>query len=199
MAPNFPGPFEVRINYTTNAGSLPRSHQLRLSMNMNIEADPGDPFSDWTAQSRLGATPQLDTWVDALVALIGVRYPAATSFVDAELWEYDPGTFNAAFRSSYSIGAVGTSMGTAILDGQEIYTFRSQNGGSARLNLMEAIGTPGQSVAYPNTATSVDDIMEFITDLASPVIARDNGYLFAPLNWHPGFNERLFKKRYRNL
>lgn len=199
MAANFPGPFEVRINYTTNAGSLARSHQLRLSMAMNIEADPGDPFSDWTAQSRLGATPQLDTWVDDLVALIAVRYPAATSFVDAELWEYEEGTFNAAFRSSYSIGAVGVSMGTAIPDGQEIYTFRSQNGGSARLNLMEAIGTPGVSVAYPNTATSIDDIMEFITALASPVRARDGGYLFAPLNWHPGTNERLFKKRFRNL
>jgi len=196
---NYPGPYEVRINYTTSSGGLVRSHQLRLSMDMSVIADPGDPFSDWTALSRAGATPQLNTWVDGLIALIKIRYSNQGTFNDAELWKYTASSFDASYQSSYPIAVVGTSGAGLNPDSQEIYTFRSVNGGNARLNLMESIAIQGNSLVYAASAASVKAIFDYITALASPVIGRDNGYLFTALNWHPGINEALFKDRYRNL
>lgn len=197
MAINYPGPFEVRILYTASASSIATNHQVRFSMNMNTEADPGDPFSDWTAQSRLGATPQLDTWVDDLMALLQPLFNTTTSFSVAELWEYDPGTFNAAFRSSYALGLLGTSASPTIADSQALITFRSQLGGSARVDLRRTKFSEAVTDAYPFGDTDVQALANFISAVGSPVIARDGGYLFSPLNFLRGFNEKLSKLRLR--
>lgn len=194
---NFPGPYEVRLLYTTNNGAADIDHQMRFSMDMDTPAGPGDPFSDWTCLSRFGAAPQLDTWVDNLILKLKVVYNASSSFVSAELWKYAPLSYDAAFQSAYPIGVAGTNVGATVPDAQSIITFRSQLGGSARLNLMEAVygGSPTQS--YPFSIALLNDVADFITDVQSPVVARDGGYLFSTLHLLLGLNEALFKKRMR--
>jgi len=200
MAINYPGPYEVRIRYTTPiSGNTTFTHRLRLSMDMGTPADPGDPFSEWTALSRQGQTPQLDDWVDDLVALLQPLYHTGTTFVDAELWLYTPGTFDAAFQSTYPIALAGTSSTQNSLNAQAIITFRSQLGGSGRVNLMEAISGFGVEQGFPTNSALINALATFITALGSPVIARDGGYLFTPLKYLPGINEALFKKRFRQL
>jgi hypothetical protein len=194
---NFPGPYEVRVIYSTAAGGITRFHELRLSMDMSNPADPGDAFDQWTTLSRLGATPQLDTWVDALVVLLQPIYHTSTDFISAELWEYSPASFDAEFRSSYVIGEVGTNASAAVIAGQAILTFRSLNGSHARINLMESSQAIGPTQSYPTSVGVINNLFDFIVAQASPVIARDNGYLFNALKMHPGQNEALFKAHYR--
>lgn len=199
MTINYPGPYEIRVNYTTVASGLTRGHQMRLSLDMFTAADPGDAFSEWITLDKGGTHPALDTVVDDLVLKLKVRFNASSTINDAELWQYTPGTFDAAFRSTYSIAVVGTSGGATVADSQEIYTLRSVNGGNARLTLMETAAAAGPSLAYAACAASVKDVFDRLTIQASPFIARDNGFLFTALKWHPGINEALFKDRYRNL
>jgi hypothetical protein len=195
---NYPGPWEIRIAYTTNFGSGDKDHTMRVSVDVDSDPGPGSAFADYDLKSRAGLYYTAASFVDALVTVVKELYPAAASFNSAELWKYASGTFNAAFQSAYTIGVAGVNGASSHLHGQGILTFRSQNGGSARLNLMEPVLTPGPTLQYPTSTTIIDDVFDFITASQSPVLARDGGYLFAPLNWLPGRNERLFKKDYRD-
>lgn len=195
---NFPGPYQVRLRYqaATTVGS--RQHWGSVNLDMDTPADPGDPFVDWVCKSRLGATPTLKAFVDGLVAVVKERYPATESILYAELWQYTPGSNDAHFLSSYDINVVGTNVSSLVQDSQEIYTFRSTNGGSARFNLMDTVAVPGQFLGYAGVGPTIKAVFDYLTAQNSPALARDNGYLFNPLNWLPGVNEALFKDRFRS-
>lgn len=195
--PNFPGPWEVRINYIVISLAGTRPHSQRFSLDMNTAGDPGDTFADFNVLSRDSSNPALDAWLDAYIDLVREIYHTDTTFVDAELWKYTPESFDAAFYATYAIGLAGLSASGTTADGQGIMTFRSQNGGSARLNFMETIAAAGATTPIASATAAVQDIADYITDPGSPVIARDNGYLFTALNWLPGLNEGLFKDRFR--
>ena len=197
MAANFPGPYELRIRYSTIVTSITNIHQLRISMDMNVTADPGDPFSDWTCQSRIGASPQLDTFTDDVAAVMQPFLRTDADILDAELWEYTPGSFDAAFRSTYTIGVAGTAGGATVPDSQGILTFRTQLGGVARFDIRDITISAGAKVSVGAAPTIVQDVADLLTANGSPMIGRDNSYVFVALNWLPGLNERSFKKRLR--
>jgi hypothetical protein len=194
---NYPGPWEIRIGYNVSISGKTRGHELRMSVDVDTDPGPGSVFGDYDLVSRAGLYYTAETWTDAFVALMKVIYKTDGTIVAAELWKYDSGSFNAAFQSAYSIGVAGTSALSTQLWSQQILTFRSQNGGSARLNFMESVKTVGPTDPYPTSDSDIDDIFDLVTASQSPVIARDGGYLFAPLNYLPGTNEHLFKKDYR--
>lgn len=198
MAINYPGPYQVRLFYQTIAGGdLTEQHVLQLNVDVDTAADPGDPFDEWVLKSRLGAAPQLDTWVDDLVAVLVPHFKTTSSISRAELWKYTAGSFNAAFQSSYTIGEAGTSTDGVLYDREDIYTFRSTNGGLAKLYLERPIGNIQVTAQFPTGTAIINNLANFITANASPVIARDNGYLFQALNFLAGYNEASFKNRLR--
>lgn len=194
---NYPGPYELRLFYTWTYGGLTYNSVFRHSLDMQTPADPGDPFEDWLCQSRTGDLPYLDVWTDALVALIKVFYHTSSNFGHAELWEFDPGTYNAHFLSTYTVGVAGTSATATKRASQMILTLRAQNGGSCRLTLGGVVLDVNVTDPYPFANTDANNLADFCVGPDSPLIARDGSYAFSPLNYMVGENERYFKKLYR--
>lgn len=194
---NYPGPWEVRIFYNTTSAGKTNNSVMRMSVDVDTPPDPGSAFEDYSLKSRQGLFYNAKTFVDALIVLVKVAFHTSSNFSHAELWKYQTGTFNADFQSSYTIGVAGTSATATSQLFESITTFRSQNGGSARLHLVQPVYGVNITDTYPFATQSMQDIAAFVVSLNSPMIARDGGYLFSPLHWMVGQNEKLFKDFYR--
>jgi len=199
MALNFPGPFEVRIFYQTNeTPAAIAAHVLRLSCNMSIEGDPGDPFSEWIPYQKNGsAVSSLDTHVDALMAVVRPFYVAAVDFVGAELWEYAPGTFDAVYRASYTLGLAGTGAGTTQVAGQLVTTFRTVNGGIFKIDLRGTNIAAGATQSFPIGAGVATNLANYLVGGTTIWWARDNSYPLVPLKYMPGQNEKAWRVAFR--
>jgi len=193
MATNYPGPFEVRINYTTAEPVAINKHQLRLSFQCAATGSPGDPFANWAPIARNGTSAvSLANHVNSLIAAIDDQYVAATSFVDAELWEYTPGTFDAIYRSAMAINSPGTGVGSVQSMAQTIWTFRTSLGGVMKVDLRGSNHAPGLRSTLPGTG-NVAVLSNYIVNAAQPWWGRDNSYPIAPLYFLPGQNEHAFQ------
>lgn len=193
MAINYPGPYEVRIFYHTNEAAAIADHVLRLSCNMNVVASPGDPFSSWSATKRDGTGVVLSTAVDALIVLVKPFFHSSTDFIYAELWEYTPSSFDAIFRSSYTIGVSGTSASVTVSAAQTVVSFRTATGGIFKVDMRGTISNPAIGISFPTAITIVDNLAAHLVGASSPWIGRDNGYPLSPIRYLPGQNERAWR------
>jgi len=194
MTANFPGPFELRINYISNEPSTINEHQLRLSFECGLTGDPGDPFDAWHPITKGGSSALgLDSHVTALMAAIEDNWSNTTDFLDAELWEYDVGTYDAIFRSTEAIGTSGGSGSGTQSMSQSIWTFRAALGGIMKVDFRATIHAPGTKVSLPSTGI-VQSTADYFLDDDSPWWARDNSHPIAALKFLPGQNERAFRK-----
>lgn len=198
MAENFPGPYTCRILYTT--GTNNRQHLMTLNCDVDSEPSVGAAFSTFSFVQRDGTPIQADSAVDTWIALIDVLWEDITNFVSAELWKHTPLTYLSSFKSSYSIGQPGTdAVNPTVAAGQTIYTFRTQEGGIMKLSFLETVTGAGVSRSYPTTFAPTDAVFDFVASDSNWILARDTSYPVSPLRWHPGTNEALFKKIYRDL
>ena len=199
MAVNYPGPYEVRIFYTvdTTPGG-PRQHQCRFSCTLVGTPSPGDPFNTIDVFLSGGTSAALHTTTLAVVNVLEDLFNSTDATFDyAELWKYESGTFNADFVSSYTIGSAGTSASATVPCSESIFTFRSTNGGVAKLVLLDTVGAPNQPAAYADLNAINKAIVDYwMSATLSPVKARDNGTPFSFIRLFPGQNEALFKDRY---
>jgi len=194
---NYPGPWQIRIFYTTPFNLVNYEHVLRCNVDVDTDPGPGSDFADYDLVSRAGLYYDADSWTDALAAAMQTFLNAVCSIDYAELWKYDGISNNAAYQSSMTLGLNGTN-GTAVAaDSQAIMSFRSVNGGHGFMEVLHSSFSPGQKTGYTGAPSDVQDFMDLVTDLQSPALARDGGYLFSPLNWLPGSSEKLFKDRFR--
>src|SRR5574342_603528 len=197
MAINYPGPFDVRINYLTNEPSQVAQHQIRVSCDCPLVCNPGDAFTAWFPVNKAGSNViNLDTKVNDFLVELKKHFISAVTFQNAELWEYTPGTFDAAFRSTKAIGAAGTGTGTTRDGGQVIWTWRTANGGILKLDLRGSLNAAGVRVALPGTG-DVAARNTYMLASTTPWIARDGSFPVAGLFFAPGQNENAFKKLYR--
>jgi len=194
MAINYPGPYEVRINYTV-AG---RSHQQRL--NVRIDGTPVAGVDDFTTIDALRRddTPvALDSEVDDWVDLIKVYFNSTDGdIVNAELWKYEAESFNADFVAAYDIAVAGTSATATSPASQLMWTFRTQEGGVMKISLMDVHVTPGAKISPPYTSGNLA-VANAVVLGTSPWLARDTSYAIANIGLYPGQNEKLFKDIYR--
>jgi len=196
--PNFDGLYELRIFYTTTpVGFTIMQHRMTLDIKVNDSPPPGTVFPDIDYTARNGTVSSFDGWVDALVVLLQAIYPAATDISFAEMWFIPEGTTSGTFISSYPIGVNGTSANPSIPARQVTLTFRSIGGGTARCQLMESDSNIDTVEFPPYSYVDYFNIAEYITAPTSPVLARDNTFVFSNIKWNNGQNERLFRKRYR--
>jgi hypothetical protein len=194
MTTNFPGPYEVRINYVVAT----RPHQQRL--NLRVDGTPVAGVDDFTtidALRRDDAPFALDGEVDDWVDLMKVFYNSTDAdFTNAELWKYEPLSFDASFVAAYDIGVAGTSGTSTQPASQIIATFRTQEGGIMKINLMDVVTSPGQPITPPY-AGSVAALFNPVVNGTVPWLARDTSYPIAHIRTYPGQNEALFKKIFR--
>lgn len=200
MAIRYPGPFGLRIFYTMSFSSVPLQHQMELNIDLaGTPVTPGQLFSDYDIKVRAATTQALDAYVDDWVALIRPFFSNAggNSIDRAELWEYTPDSFDASFVSTYDIALAGTSVSSTSPSSQGIFTFRSQNGGIMKISLMETVIPAGPTDFPPLLDAARQDLANFVISLNNGFLARDDGWPFALMAFHPGQNEAVFKKRNR--
>lgn len=194
MAINFPGPYQIRLQYTLSA----RVHVQQLNLQVSGTPNVGDPFSSIDALQRDTNTIGLDTAVDAWVALMKVIYPSSSGTIDfAELWKYAPGTFDASYVSAYPIAVAGTSGAGVVNASESIITFRTQQGGTLRLHFLDNVIVSGATDSPPFANAGLEAIRQFVESDNNWIYARDNSYPIAAIAAYNGVNERLFKKLFR--
>jgi hypothetical protein len=200
MALNFPGPYGIRIFYTTTpTGFATRSRKMEFYVSTVGTPSPGTSALSIDLTARGGATVNLDAEVDALVALLRPMWPAATDFTHYELWRYIPGSFDAIFITTEPIALSGTGAGSSSPAGQSIITLRTLEGGIAKVSLMESILGPGPQQGFPTGNAAVNALANFLSHPTQTVyLGRDTSYIVAAKGLFPGQNERLFKDRYRS-
>lgn len=198
MTINYPGPYEIRIEYAVTIGTTPLTHRLRVNVALVEPVVAGTPFTGITAVLRNGSNLALNTLTDTFVGLIRPFFNTAnTAFVAAELWKYTPGTFDAEFISSYNIGLGGNNAAAAVLASQAIYTFRTTEGGTMKITLMESATSQGAKILYSALSAANQALVDFLIAVNAPFLARDTSYPFSFVALYPGQNEAVFKKRLR--
>ncbi len=199
MVQNFPGPYELRFSYQTVTGGVTLSHTQRLNIDLTADPNPGDAFNNINAKTRAGiATPDLATVVEAWITLMAYRFHTTTVFGIVELWKYTAQSFDALFISSYNPTAnAGLNANPVQGTRQEVFTFRTQEGGILRIQLMEGMFDSNVKEPYPTSAQDVDDIFEFVISTVNWILARDTSYPFSALNHLGSENEKLFRIRHR--
>lgn len=191
---NYPGPFELRIYYQTAQGAASTNSQFRVSLDLASDPGPGLNFDDYAVKRRDLSSEDLGTLTDELVTILRPFFNSASaSLINAELWKYEVGTYNAQFYASYTLGLAGTSGSSTQAWNQVVITFRSTSGGSARLTLMQTVKVTNVTDPYPFADTQAADLAAWAVGAQSWVLARDGGYLHSPKNYMSGQNEHLFK------
>lgn len=194
---NTPGEFELRFKYRTVASGFTRSHQHRMSVNLDDPLTPGLAFGAYDVIQRDAAVQDLAVFVAAYMGVLQPLFHTSADFPVVELWRYTPGTFDAQFWAALALAVNGTSASAAVVDGQSIITFRTAGGGSARVSLMEGIANVAATSAFPTSSAVVNTYAAFVSSSATPFVGRDNTFIIVPINWLPGTNEALTKGRIR--
>lgn len=200
MTLNFPGPSVLRIFYTVEPGLLtPMEHTLQLNFEPDVTPSPGTLFANIAVNPRVVADHPLSTVCDELVAYLRPLFTAVdVTFDRAECWNVAPGTFDYTYVSTYDISLAATGVGSVQIASQNIYTFRSWEGGILRLYLQETETAPGLPLAYSDMGSGHQDLVDYFTsDSHSFFLARDTSYPVAFLRMLPGESEAIFKRRYR--
>lgn len=194
MALNFPGPFQVRFNYTVQS----RRHQQRLNLDVTGSPAPGLAFASYQVARRGAADAGLQGLVDSYITLIKAIYNSTdANFVDATLWKYAPGTDDATFYAAYAIGVVGGVASASVVDSQSRISYISLEGGTMFMDFMEAVVSIGITDPYPFADANVQAIANFVIGTNNWILAKDTSYPIAARAFNPGQNEALFKKRLR--
>lgn len=191
---NYPGPYEVRMFYTVNT----IQHVQRLNVRVDGTPAPGTAMADIDFLRRdnltYTATDEIEDWADLIKPLLS----SASSTIDfAELWKYEPGTFNAEFISTHPLAVAGTNASAYNPAGQIIFTFRTLEGGLMKISVMETTFLKGLPLAYPAMSAAAQAVADAVQLGTSPWLARDTSYPFSFIKLFPGENEATFKKRYR--
>lgn len=204
MAINFPGPYELRIFYTPTSLTTPIiQHVNKVNVSLVETAAQGDDFANYDINDKDGATTvALSTVVEDYLTLLMASYPNTVDVDAVELWKYATAqSFDSVFWSSYTPTAnVGTGTGTIQPAQQNIYVFRSAEGGIMKLSPMETLQPAGAPESYASLEAYQSAIVDFILDgdgatYTAPFLARDTSYPFSFKQMFPGQAEDLWKKR----
>lgn len=196
MTMNYPGPYELRIYYNVYTGSITLTHCQRLNVRVDGTPVPGTPMGDIDFLRRdntpFSATGEIDAWVTLMRARFATH--ANNVITHAELWKVAPQSFDASFVSTYGINVAANGAGNTTIAGQEIYTFRTLEGGIMKLSFMQTGEPVGPPKSYAALIAGQKAIVDAVVNGTSPWLARDTSYPFAFIRMFPGQNEALFKK-----
>lgn len=200
MASNFPGPYQLRYYYTSAPGLLPQfTHVLQFNIDLTDPPTPGDAFLDLEVERRVGVPVALNAvstaFVDVFKAILSL---ADQEILYAELWAYTPGTFDAQYISTETINTAGTNGGSSTAAQQDIWTFRTLEGGIMKIYTQECIDTGVLQDSYSDLDQSEKDFADwFFDDASSYALGRDTSYPHAFFRRSAGQSEHMFKLRFR--
>jgi len=195
---NYPGPYELRLFYTTNEPTIIADHVLRLSFRTASDPEPGTGFDAIQTLNKSGAPSNfLSVVLTDLLTFVRPFYLPAVDFVRAEVWKYPPSSFDALFISAQSVGLGGNGTGTTTIAGQLIFTFRTSFGGVMKVDLRGTTVSPREKLSFPTAFAAFNNLADYFLFSGTPFIGRDNGVPIATMFALAGQNERAWKKVYR--
>ena len=194
MPPNFPGPYEIEQTYTVDG----IKHRYRVNFGSDNDYQPGDLYPAMTMKNRSGVEVNLQTYYEALFNAIRATY-STTLFTmdDLTIWKYTPLTFDRTFITSLSTPAVGQTATAYTPAHTSIYTFRTFEGGIAKLTLLETTSTSNAQITYAAANAQAQAIFDAFTDPDAGWLGRDTSFILAPLRLNLGQNEAIWRKRFR--
>lgn len=193
MAFNFPGPYQVIIEYTVDG----LTHNLALNCDVVGDPAPGTVMSSIDVVTRGGGSDTIITAVEDLVTILKQWYTAADTFVKFDLWKYTPYSFDKLWISTHSLAISGTSGSSTVKAGELIFTARTQEGGLWKLTLEESVVGTFEKTAWGAVGGTAATLLALVEGTDNWMLARDTSYPIAGMNYLHGQNERIFRKRYR--
>lgn len=202
---NYPGPYELRIDYTPYFGSgNVFGRQQRLNVDIVEPANQALTFDQYNFRDIDGVTSNaLDDLVEDWLTLQNALFNNGTTIDGVELWKYPTAqSTDAVFWAAYQPTAnLGTSASDSLDAGQNILSFTSQEGGTMKVIQMESILQPGQPVGRANLVAAVEAVVDFVlngdgVNYGAPFLARDTSYPIKFNKMFPGVNEAAWKKRF---
>ncbi len=195
MAINYSGPYQLRFNYQP----LEVSRQFRLHIDLNNTPSGGDDSSTIEYVTRDGFGTDLSFFVENVLGDIGEGFKtAANTFGQVELWKYQPNSEVASFISAYTPINQSLSAGDNIANNQFTFTFRTIEGGVAKLVLLDCAFDIGDTqINYPTGIPALDNIFDGLSAGDSPMLGKDTSFAFAPFKVSQGQNELLWRNRNR--
>lgn len=195
MVQNFPGPFEVEIEY--DVAGLTHRQRLNCAVASPLPA-PGTPPNAIDLIKRNGTNVALDAAVLAWVNLLAPRFETLVStFVGYTFWEYEPLSTVKKFITADTLGVDGSSTLPASFAQQETFTFKTAEGNDMRIVLLETISVDDNQVPIPASGPSTAAIGSFIDSDVNWILGRDTSYPIAQRLLSKGENEAVWRKRFR--
>lgn len=191
---NYPGTYEIELAYTSDAVE----HKLRLNCELTSDPTLGDDFSTWSFVTKSAGSIQGDTGVDAFLAVFRPLKHSDVDIINATLWKYQVGTFAKDFKGVYDINLAGTSGSDARRAFEDIYTFRSTNGGILKIHDLDCANSDYLQEPYASMTTVQKDFVDYVLSSTSWLIARDDGYPYSFLKVSNGLNNALERRYYRS-
>lgn len=201
MAFNYPGPYEVEIEYTTPISGVTLPHSLKVNCAAIGTPAPGSPASAISLQTRSGTPALIQTCVDGLWAFL--RPMLHTSVVAAvwTLWRYPvAGSFAKDFITSGTLtNPAGTAAAVPTAAFYGIFKFRSAGGGTMGITLLESVHSQKTKIPLTANVSGNDNqkLAAYVISTAGWMIARDDSFPIVPTTLSQGENERLFRQRFR--
>lgn len=195
---NFPGPYE--IEYRLTGFSAPtREHVMRFNVAASGTPAIGANPNTIDIQKKGGATAKLDVVASALWDYIRLAYAATVVCAGYQFWRYTTGTYAKTFIATGAVTTPAGATGSINVAQETILTFRSANGGIAKIALLEPnISGNSKTALVPNAAgTAVQKIAAYVLSADSPVMARDDAFLINALVDARGENESIWRLVYR--
>lgn len=201
MALNYLYPNAMKFTYTvgdeshaflTHTQTIP----VIVSSGGTIGADPVDVL----LSTRDGGTVNMQSAIENYLAVLRGMFITDTSFGAFELYSYPPdsndGTFLTSYTSSTYTGGVIT-VGDPRWTRQIIYTFRTYQGGIAKVNILEGAYTSDAKLTYGALEEDEQDFIDYVLSDDSWLVGRDGGHYLSFLRASGGQNEKLWRIRFR--
>jgi hypothetical protein len=195
---NYPGPYEVELQYSVAVGTQTLLHKQRLNCNVTNSPAVGTTFNLINVARRALADVALDNMIIDYINLIDGQFNSANvSIVGANLYKYVPNSFVKTFVSSYTSGAPGTSASAVQPATQQTLTFRTQEGGRFRLTYLETSSGFRGIDTLPLADATMSAIVTFVIGTGNWILGRDTSYPVSFIRQLGGENESVFDKRFR--
>lgn len=208
MTLNFNYPLQARLYY--EYAGLEHVHTVGLRPGTGVMAAvPGMGTEFYQLGDFNGEDISFATWADfyvngspfSLPVAQGIKYfmGNTTTISRVELWRFLPGTNNGQFLGVQEMGVVGTFGGVGSLLGSMIWTFRTAEGGTARIQIMEGrMSDQTGRYAYSALDAAVKIFLQkMYLDAGACTIARDGSRMVSFIRQSNSQNESVFKKRHR--
>jgi len=190
-----PGPYTLEIDYVY----VGLSHTLQVSCDTIGAAIPGTPADTVSMKGKNTTDVSLEEFANDFWGVIRPFFQNITLASTFTLWKRNLNNADKQFISAGGLIAPnGSSTATAIPSSQAIFTWRSNNGGILKINLLEGIFYSQPTLPLlSDTGVGVSALNTYMQSDTCCVAALDRGYAVAAGNSNYGQNEKVFNARNR--